>query len=198
MSTIDIRPAGAVGLETLDPGAFPYDAWELDYTDPANPVLRLKAPWRLSVTPYAPVAGEPSAGTLHHLPLNVTTISAVADPLAPAAVGNWSAAVDCSSFVPVGTKAVLLKVVHDMVATNVGNAYSFLSYSDNNSNTPSYKTHHPMTRVDITASGVAQHFGTTTEIVVPLSTSRTFYVYTLGVLNINSHSAFLVCIGYYL
>jgi hypothetical protein len=47
MSTAIIRPAGAVGVETLDPGVFPYDAWDLDYTDPAVPTLALQAPWGL-------------------------------------------------------------------------------------------------------------------------------------------------------
>lgn len=65
MSTAIIRPAGAVGVETLDPGTFPFDAWDLDYTDPAVPVLSLKAPWRfasLSVprTLTLPLAAETS------------------------------------------------------------------------------------------------------------------------------------------
>lgn len=139
---------------------------------------------------------EVSVGTLHHLPLNNTTSTIVVNA---AAVGaGWSAAVDCSSFIPVGTKAILCGVVLDGTAAATGAMEAQVGFSDNNSNTPSVSTAHPFIAYYFTIASGNSIMRQNEELIIPVSTNRTFYYYRIVSTNNNTLSIYITIKGYYL
>jgi hypothetical protein len=131
----------------------------------------------------SPVPAEPSLGTLHHFPLTNTTARLVLNGTALSA--GWSAAIDCSSYFPVGAKAALIDFNISGAATGTGSAVIIVHFSDNNSSTPTIGTSHPRIAInDYLVAGVQSSMEC--ELVVPLSSALAFYYYVLQLTNVTT------------
>jgi hypothetical protein len=142
-----------------------------------------------------PVASEPSAGSLHLYPENNITTRIAINGAAVAA--GWSAAIDCSSFVPVGAKAILAEVTLDASAAGIGLMDGQVAYSDNTANTPALGTSHfsDASTFTITAGNSLVRSRICHPIL--LTSSRTFYYYRLAYTNCTSLTLYVVVKGYY-
>jgi hypothetical protein len=142
------------------------------------------------------VAGEPSLGTPHHHPLSNTTERAVVDGSATGAVTTWSGAISCSAYAPAGAKAILADIILEAVATNAADTIHDLSFSDNNTTTPTYKTTHPLVTFRINPAIAGTRYRVTKEITIPLNGSGEFYVYVLSKTNVTSGAIYAILKGY--
>lgn len=143
------------------------------------------------------VSGEPSLGTPHWFPLNDTTARKVANSLAWPAAGAWYAsAIDCSGYIPVGTKAVIISTVLLINATAAGNASVELCLSDNNSTTPTSATAHPYALVGVYSYAAGGNHYSSNELIVPVNSSRAFYAYCLSKSNVSGGNFSITLKGY--
>lgn len=144
-----------------------------------------------------PVAGEPSLGTLHHLPLSNTTARNVVG----AAVGaGWSAAIDCSGHVPAGAKAILAGLILDGTLSNAATpSDAQVGFSDNTSNTPTALTAHPHIGINTAAASAGNApERAEEEVCIPLTSSRTFYYYRIVNTNFATMTLYVIVKGYYI
>jgi hypothetical protein len=142
-------------------------------------------------------------GKLHHLPLGNTIIRTItnlnANVLVSGVNGPYTAAGVLG--IPAGAKAVRIKY-----RLQIGNATSpayseaALVFSDNNSNTPTFFTAHPMIEMGYEAAETIAVGTLGGEIDVPLNASGQFYIYGLTFTNLNASYPTLVAnvIGYYM
>ena len=127
-----------------------------------------------------PVSGEPSLGTEHFLTRSGTDRTVINSAAGSA---SWTA-VDCSSFVPTGTKAVRLHISVGVAGAASG-VQTVLCYvfSDENASTPSggwaeFGDSYP--GIGVQFPGIATVGGKwfdDKDVLVPLNSSRIFYYY---------------------
>ncbi len=143
-----------------------------------------------------------SLGRLHYLPLGNTTNRAAVNGVAPPTVGNWSAAISATGFfgVPLGAKAIRVKIFLDLYAAAAGTASLALCFSDNNSNVPAITTAHPEITLSTYESGAGHNGALVGEIDIPLNSAGQFYLYTLVATNITIASCliYVTVVGYYM
>jgi hypothetical protein len=142
-----------------------------------------------------PVASEPSLGTLHLFPYNATTRIVVNGVAGSAA---WSGAVDCSPYVPVGTKAVLAKCLGRTGSGAAGQVN--LTYLFNNTNGPAgpVQAIFPEVSTDFIAAGASANYqDQSVDKTIPLSTALAFYYYRLNSINTATPILYVSLLGYY-
>jgi hypothetical protein len=170
--------------------------------------FRAIASGKLTVTggtfsPDQPVDSYPAnnhyeLGKLHHLPLGNTTSRNVINGTNITAGWNGPYTVAGLYGIPVGAKAVRLKCRWYQTAALTNTTVSAaIAFSDNNSNTPSINTSHPVVEV---AAEVVSYLTTTQEIDIPLNSAGQFYIYGYGYVGQTAGSPQLYCsvIGYYM
>jgi len=142
-------------------------------------------------------------GKLRHLPLGNTTDRGIGGAMVVPAVSSWyGSAITATGVVgvPIGAKAVRIRVRLSAYAAAAGNYSIDIAFSDNNANTPTFTTGHPL----VNASGYAAAAGTTqislSEIDVPLNSSGQCYFYALTESNITAGSSTVrfIVVGYYM
>ena len=144
-------------------------------------------------------------GRLRHLPLGNTTSRLVASAINPAAGAAWYASAITGAGVvgvPSGAKGIRVKVSSTTYATAAGECELALAFSDNNSNTPSQGTSHPVALNYRNAPALGS-FGAPTadsEIDITLNASGQFYMYTLSQVNITlaNTTVNIAVVGYYM
>ena len=139
-------------------------------------------------------------GKLHHLPLNNATNRVVGGAVFNInSSGTWygSALTVAGLYgVPTGAKGIRARIKSSATATGTASGYFLLSFSDNNSNTPSEFTAHPAVTAlhDVIAGGTLQGTG---EIDIPLNNSGNFYAYATFA-NTTSVVILVTIVGYYM
>ena len=140
-------------------------------------------------------------GKLRHPPLG----GAVGRQLysaAPPAVSAWSSAQQASGNigVPVGAKAIRVKLIVVSYSTAGGVVHMAIYLSDNNSNVPSESTAHPEAEVYFIATAAAQLGQSVVEVDVPLNSAGQFYLYTGVATNttIGFSTVNVYAVGYYM
>ena len=123
---------------------------------------------------------SPRGGKLRHLPLDNTTGRGPAQAFVPN-IANWTAALQVAGSygVPLGAKGAKLKVGIKPIASGAGYTSIYLAASDNDSDTPTDLTAHPVasgTGYATGAGGIGTYFS---EIDVPLNALGQFYFYNL-------------------
>lgn len=176
--------------------------------------LRATASGQLSVVGgiYAPHQSVDTDGTqlelgkLHHLPLGNTTAREIggADTALPA-LSAWSSAVQVTGTlgIPAGAKAVKVRAKFAGFLTANGTWRAQVAFSDNNSNTPTEHTAHPLIDTgDVQGnSGVGGNvFAPASEMDVLLNAAGQFYLYTLLKQNLSASTQYvkLDVLGYYM
>jgi hypothetical protein len=121
------------------------------------------------------VAGEPSLGTEHFKKRDGTDRTVIA---AQAGSAAWTA-VDCSSLVSVGAKAVKIHILAQAAGAAAGvETVLVYCFSNENSSSPGTATSYPSIVLQFPGiSGVGGAFSQDKDIVVPLDSSRKFYYY---------------------
>jgi hypothetical protein len=181
----NIGAAGNVSvyLQNVDQSGFVYKYQWIELTD------TVAGTWDVTGGQFCPAqavdtnGAQYHLGKLHHLPLgNATSRDITAGGLVPTTQGTWYAsAIQASGLVgvPSGAKSIKAKVTPIPQAAGAGNYALYLAFSDNNSNTPSAITSHPVAESYGYAAGSGIIVGGASEIDIPLNASGQFYMYTL-------------------
>jgi hypothetical protein len=197
-----IGSAGNVScyLQNIDQSTFVYKFQFLDLVDSRSGY------WEVVGGTFCPAQGTDTngqqyhLGKLHHLPLGNTTNRNIFNA-APPATATWTAAftVAGSYGIPAGAKAVRCRVETYAYAAGAGSTGLWDFFSDNNSNTPSTFTCHPVAYARFTAAAAGNVGGNDTEIDIPLNSSGQFYMYSVN-LNTTVASCVIVIdpVGYYM
>jgi hypothetical protein len=138
-------------------------------------------------------------GPLIRFKTDNTTVRQLYSAATPAALA-WSAEqTTAQPFVPQGVRWIRVRARLHIVATAVNTLTQLLVFfSDNNANTPSNFTAHPMVEAIVGAYAIASYGGQVKEIDIPLSATRTFYLYTEAKSNVGGEALFVACLGYYM
>jgi hypothetical protein len=211
---IKIAPAGAdkIGaagnvacyLNNVDQSGFIFRYQFLDLVDDAAGY------WKVIGGQFIPEPGSVETGVhagdqyylgkLHHLPLgNVTDRTLYAG--VPPAGGAWTAAITATGIkgIPVGAKAIRVKVYLTPYATAAGRARLDLCFSDNNGSAPTTATAHPGANTEFYASALGEGLVTCSEIDIPLNSAGQFYCYSLYITNVTLANCALLftALGWY-
>jgi len=134
--------------------------------------------------------------TLHMLPFDNTT-----KYYFTAAISlNSRSTFDCSTLVPVGAKAVLIKTMLHATPTNTSQyGYVIVGFSDTNTFTGSYNKNNAQVSLIGTANAVDSYVGNGgAESIVKLDASRKFYSYADTYSGVSSSNVYIVVQGYYI
>jgi hypothetical protein len=140
-------------------------------------------------------------GKLHHVPLGNTTSRALLN--SSQMVAGWNGPYTATGVfgIPNGAKAVRLRIrVVTGNASGGSSTWATLAWSDNNSNTPTFLTAHPMIDIGFVYATAVAVNGTSAILDVPLNASGQFYIYGWNFNNLASgYPSVTVCpIGYYM
>lgn len=166
--------------------------------------------WAVEGGQFMPAQSVDAAGTqyhlgkLHHLPLGNTQSRAITINVLTAT--SWTTAQQASGLygVPSGAKGIKAKVTMVPYVTAVGGVDFVQFFSDNNSNTPSDTTGHPVGRCTGYGSAIGIGAGVikiSSEIDIPLNASGQFYMYSFNASNITlsgSSTVLVTIVGFYM
>lgn len=141
-------------------------------------------------------------GKLRHFPLGNTVSRYLGVWSCPSASSWYASALTAAGTVgiPLGVKGIRAKVPLAAVSNGIGMVRLEIAFSDNNTNTPSDATAHPVAELCTYCSATVQTVYSLAEIDIPLDSSGQFYFYTLTATNtvIASCAVYVNPVGFYL
>jgi hypothetical protein len=189
-------------LQNVDQSGFVYKYQWIELTD------TVAGTWDVTGGQFCPHQAVDTDGTqyhlgkLHHLPLGNTTSRVIFASVAPPTLSNYSAAQTAAGVVgiPTGAKAFRAKILLDGYPTGAGSFVLEVNFTDNNSNTPSAASAHPMVMIQAKAVAAGDFYGSASEIDIPINSSGQFYYYTSLATNATPANSLLTCVavGYYM
>jgi hypothetical protein len=203
--TDKIGPAGNVSvyLQNTDQGG------ALNYFQRVDLLDALSGYWVVTGGQYCPAQSVDTngqqyfLGRLHHMPLGNTTDRSISGMTAVPGNATYGGPYQVTGLygVPAGAKGVRLRGRLTVQTTAIANTDCRLgiSFTDNNSFTPSDATGHPGMYVRFFSTGAGSNSGYSAEVDVPLNSAGQFYTYQHTTINVDS-STFLngIVVGFYM